>query len=197
MALTLGDDRATALLALPASAPFERANSPGRPKSPTQKPEEVACSLSQPTVPSKMRVPAFKYQVCRSDAHLRQLGWAHAEAAARARRAVRRLSTCLSTHPPTHPPIHSSINSSTHPPTIHPSPSPSTSTSTSISASTYRHLPPNASRRRSPRCHSPRCRSSRRRSGRSRLPHRWPPRPGPSAAAAVAACSTPHAPLPR
>lgn len=61
-----------------------------------------------------MRVPAFKHQVCRSDAHLRQLGWAHAEAAARARRAVRRPSR--SAYPPTHPPIHPPLHSSLHPP---------------------------------------------------------------------------------
>ena len=122
-----------------------------------------------------MRAPAFKHQVCRSDAHLRQLGWAHAEAAARARCAVCRPSRSAyppnqPTHPSTHPP--------THPPTC-------------IS-------PPAAERAHPPLAPLPLTPPPLVPPPLGPQPAAPPPAapPGPCAAAAVAAYSTPHAPSP-
>ena len=87
MALTLGADRVNAPLAHPGvrapGAPTRRGG-PGSPAARGAAMRPIAAPRA-----FKMSLPAFEHQVCRSDAHLRQLGGAHAEPAARARRAVR------------------------------------------------------------------------------------------------------------
>ena len=90
MALTLGADRASAPLAHPGIRAPGAPTRLGGPSGPGAR----AAAMRPIAAPRalEMSLAAFEQQVCRSDAHLRHLGGAHAEPAARARRAVRRAS---------------------------------------------------------------------------------------------------------